>query len=73
MAKSKEELKKVFVTGAIPKQQDFHDLIDVAGTKGVKGDTGVGVANITSDGTNITFEMTDGTTKEIPFPTASGQ
>ena len=49
---TKEELKKIFVTGAIPKQEDFHNLIDVAGkegpqgprgeagAKGAKGDTG---------------------------------
>ncbi|WP_253291311.1 collagen-like protein [Virgibacillus proomii] len=109
MAKSKDELKTVFVTGAVPTQQDFHDLIDVAGIKGdpgvagksayqvavdngfkgteqewlaslkgpkgdsVKGKDGVGVADITSDGTTITFEMTNGTTKEIPFPSTGGQ
>ena len=49
---TKEELKQIFVTGAIPKEKDFHDLIDVAGkegpqgpqgdagAKGAKGDTG---------------------------------
>ena len=37
---SKAELKQIFVTGAIPKQKDFHDLIDVAGVKGAKGDPG---------------------------------
>ena len=37
---TKDELKQIFVTGAIPKQKDFHDLIDVAGVKGDKGDPG---------------------------------
>ena len=37
---TKAELKKIFVTGAIPKQKDFHDLIDVAGKQGPKGDQG---------------------------------
>ena len=37
---SKAELKKVFVTGAIPKQKDFHDLIDVAGKQGPQGPPG---------------------------------
>ena len=37
---NKEELKAIFVTGAIPKEKDFHNLIDVAGEKGDKGDPG---------------------------------
>jgi len=37
---TKDELKQIFVTGAIPKQKDFHDLIDVAGKQGPKGDQG---------------------------------
>lgn len=37
---TKAELKKIFVTGAIPKETDFHDLIDVAGKQGPKGDQG---------------------------------
>ena len=37
---TKEELKKIFVTGAIPKQKDFHDLIDVAGKEGPQGPQG---------------------------------
>lgn len=43
---NKEELKAIFVTGAVPTEQNFHDLIDVAGSpgadgaKGAKGDTG---------------------------------
>ncbi|NBJ71339.1 MULTISPECIES: hypothetical protein [Clostridia] len=101
---TKEELKQVFVTGAVPTEQNFHDLIDVAGSpgnkgdagksayqiavdngfkgteqewlaslKGPKGDTvkgkdGVSVTDITSDGTNITFTLSDGNTKEIPWP-----
>lgn len=98
---TKEELKQVFVTGAVPKEQDFHNLIDVAGSqgpkgdpgpkgekgpkgdkgdtgatgtkgpKGDKGDPGVSVTDIASDGTNITFTLSDGSTKEIPWPTQS--
>ena len=37
---TKEELKKIFVTGAIPKQTDFHNLIDVAGKEGPQGPQG---------------------------------
>ena len=37
---TKAELKKIFVTGAIPKQTDFHNLIDVAGEPGPKGEPG---------------------------------
>ena len=37
---SKAELKKIFVTGAIPKQEDFHNLIDVAGKEGPQGPRG---------------------------------
>ena len=37
---TKEELKKIFVTGAIPKLTDFHNLIDVAGKEGPQGPRG---------------------------------
>ena len=37
---TKAELKKIFVTGAVPTEADFHNLIDVAGEKGAKGDKG---------------------------------
>ena len=37
---SKAELKKIFVTGAIPKEKDFHNLIDVAGKEGPQGPRG---------------------------------
>ena len=37
---TKEELKAVFITGAVPTEADFHNLIDVAGEKGPKGDPG---------------------------------
>ena len=37
---STDELKKIFVTGAIPKQTDFHNLIDVAGKEGPQGPRG---------------------------------
>ena len=37
---TKDELKQIFVTGAIPKETDFHNLIDVAGKQGPKGEQG---------------------------------
>jgi len=38
---TKEELKQKFITGAIPTEQDFHDLIDgVEGPQGPKGEDG---------------------------------
>ena len=37
---TKEELRQVFVTGAIPTEEDFHSLIDVAGEKGEQGPPG---------------------------------
>ncbi|MBM7600425.1 hypothetical protein JOC34_002816 [Virgibacillus halotolerans] len=37
---TKEELKQTFVTGAVPTESDFHDLIDVAGSQGPKGEPG---------------------------------
>jgi len=37
---TKEDLKEVFVTGAVPTEEDFHNLIDVAGEAGPKGDKG---------------------------------
>src|SRR5699024_11831530 len=37
---TKEESKQIFVTGAIPKQTDSHNLTDVAGKQGPKGDAG---------------------------------
>lgn len=37
---TKEELKQKFVTGAIPTEEDFHDLIDLAGEPGPKGEPG---------------------------------
>lgn len=40
MGKTKEELKMLFVTGYKPTQQDFADLIEVAGVQGPKGDKG---------------------------------
>lgn len=40
MAKTKEELKGIFVTGATPTEQDFHDLIEVAGEQGPQGEEG---------------------------------
>lgn len=37
---TKEELKQIFVTGAIPTEEDFHNLIDVAGEQGPAGKDG---------------------------------
>ena len=39
---TKEELKAVFITGAVPTEADFHNLIDVAGEKGDPGADGFG-------------------------------
>lgn len=50
---SKDEIKAVFVTGAKPTQQDFHDLIDVAGEKGDTGERGP-AGEKGADGTNGT-------------------
>lgn len=36
----RESLKQIFVTGAIPTQDDFHSLIDTVGEKGDKGEPG---------------------------------
>lgn len=36
----RETLKQIFVTGAIPTQDDFHALIDTVGEPGPKGDPG---------------------------------
>ncbi|MEK4201154.1 collagen-like protein [Cytobacillus sp. FSL K6-0265] len=66
---TKDELKQVFVTGAVPTQQDFHDLIDLAGTPGPKGDTGaIGPAGPKGDtgatganGVSIVSATSDGT------------
>ncbi|MEK5107038.1 hypothetical protein MHI57_09700 [Cytobacillus sp. FSL K6-0129] len=75
---TKDELKQVFVTGAVPTQQDFHDLIDLAGTPGPKGDpgatgaNGVSIVSATSDGTNIVFTLSDDNTLTIPWPTQGG-
>ncbi|MDF9627092.1 collagen-like protein [Bacillus cereus] len=40
MGKTKEAVKALFVTGYKPTQQDFADLIEVAGVQGSKGDKG---------------------------------
>ncbi|MGH0792037.1 collagen-like protein [Bacillus cereus] len=40
MGKTKEAVKALFVTGYKPTQQDFTDLIEVAGVQGPKGDKG---------------------------------
>ena len=39
------------------------------GPEGPPGADGVSVEDITSDGTNITFHLSDGSTKVIPWPT----
>lgn len=41
------------------------------GDKGDKGEDGVGITDITTDGTNIIFHLSDGTTRQIPFPSQS--
>jgi len=42
------------------------------GPEGAAGADGVGVEDITSDGENITFHLSDGTTRVIPWPTQGG-
>lgn len=37
---TKEELKSRLVTGHVLTEQDLHDILDVAGELGPKGDTG---------------------------------
>lgn len=37
---TKEELKSRLVTGHVLTEQDLHDILDVAGEPGPKGDTG---------------------------------
>ena len=36
----REALKQIFVTGAIPTQDNFHSLIDTVGEKGERGEKG---------------------------------
>jgi len=43
------------------------------GPEGDPGPAGVGIDDITSDGENITFHLTDGTTRIIPWPTQGGE
>ncbi len=37
---TKEELKEKFVTGAVPTEKDFHDLIELADEPGPEGPKG---------------------------------
>lgn len=43
------------------------------GPQGPAGADGVGIEDITSDGENITFHLTDGTTRDIPWPSQGGE
>lgn len=43
------------------------------GPEGDPGPAGVGIDDITSDGENITFHLTDGTTRVIPWPSQGGE
>ncbi len=43
------------------------------GPEGPQGPAGVGIEDITSDGENITFHLTDGTTRVIPWPSQGGE
>ena len=38
------------------------------GTPGSPGPEGVGITNITSDGVNLTFHKSNGTTHVVPWP-----
>lgn len=44
-------------------------LESLKGKDGADGKDGVSVVNATSDGVNIIFELSDGSTIEIPWPT----
>lgn len=39
------------------------------GADGADGEDGVGIEDVTSDGENFVFHLTDGTTRSIPIPT----
>src|SRR5690554_6928540 len=43
------------------------------GPQGPAGADGVGIEDITSDGENITFHLSDGTTRVIPWPSQGGE
>src|SRR5690606_7518454 len=43
------------------------------GPEGDQGPAGAGIDDITSDGENITFHLTAGTTRVIPWPTQGGE
>lgn len=53
-------------------QEWLDSLKGPKGDPGADGADGVGVEDITSDGTNITFHLSDGTTKAIPWPIQEG-
>ena len=64
MAKTKEELKAIFITGAKPTQADFHDLIEgVQGEQGPKGADGAKGLSITAIAltTDVDGKVTGGT------------
>ena len=46
---------------------------NLRGPQGPEGPAGVGIEDITSDGENITFHLTDGTTRSIPWPSQGGE
>lgn len=50
-------------------QEWLESLKGEDGKDGTDGNDGVSVVNATSDGVNITFELSDGSTIEIPWPT----
>ena len=64
MAKTKEELKAIFITGAKPTQADCHDLIEgVQGEQGPKGADGAKGLSITAIAltTDVDGKVTGGT------------
>lgn len=50
-------------------QEWLESLKGQDGKDGADGKDGVSVVNATSDGVNIIFELSDGSTIEIPWPT----
>src|SRR5690554_5231756 len=51
----------------------WNQIGNLRGPQGPQGPAGVGIDDITSDDENITFHLTDGTTRVIPWPSQGGE
>ena len=51
----------------------WNQIGNLRGPQGPQGPADVGIEDITSDGENITFHLTDGTTRDIPWPSQGGE